>query len=226
MTVAADVLQALRGNAAGMTDAELAALLRRRHPHINQTCRHLADQGLIVRDDSRGQIISQLGPKSVVRSTSQVPWPVPMPDHAKDWAWEGNVQSRVVSHLTGTSWHVIAVADTARREPGADIIAEREGSRLLVEVKGWPGTTYARGERAGQAKPTQPTLQAAHWFAEGLITLIRRGKAPGTQLALALPDKPRYRTLLSEAGWALDRLEILVYLVTADGSVQTWGTEN
>lgn len=223
MTVAAGVLQALRGNAAGTTDAELAALLDRRNQHINQSCRHLAGQGLIVRDDSRGQIINQLAAKSVLRSTPQVPWPVPIPDCAKDWAWEGNVQSRVVSHLTGTSWHVIAVADTARREPGADIIAERDGSRLLVEVKGWPSTTHARAQRAGQAKPT---LQAAHRFAEGLTTLIRHGAAPGTQLALALPDKPRYGTLLSEAGWALDRLEILVYLVAADGSVQTWGTEN
>ena len=52
------------------------------------------------------------------------------------------------------------------------------GSELLVEVKGWPSTTYAKGERAGQPKPTQPTLQATHWFAEGLTTLIRRGAEP------------------------------------------------
>jgi len=32
------------------------------------------------------------------------------------------------------------------------------GRRLLVEVKGWPSTTYASGERAGLPKPTQPTL--------------------------------------------------------------------
>jgi Holliday junction resolvase-like predicted endonuclease len=224
MTVADDVLQALRGSAAGLADAELAALLGRRHQQINQTCRHLADQGLVVRDGSRGQIINRLPGES--RPAAQLPSAVQMPDQAQDWAWEGNVQGRVVAHLARTGWHVVAVADTARRERGADIIAERDGSRLFVEVKGWPSTTYARGERAGQAKPTQPTLQAAHWFAEGLSTLIRRGAAPGTQLALSLPDKPRYRTLLGEAGWALDRLDITVYLVAADGSVQTREREN
>lgn len=63
-------------------------------------------------------------------------------------------------------------------------------------------------------------------FGEGLGTLIRRGEAPGTQLALPLPDKPRYLTLLSEAGRALVRLDITVYLVAPDGSVQTWEREN
>jgi Holliday junction resolvase-like predicted endonuclease len=139
---------------------------------------------------------------------------------------EGNVQSRVATHLAATGWSIIRVADTAQRERGVDIIAERAGQRLLVEVKGWPSSTYARGERAGQPKPTQPTTQAGVWFAEGLTTLIRRGTEPGSQLAMSLPDMSRYRNLPAETGWALDRLDVTVLLVTADGAVEMWEREN
>ena len=224
MTVADDVLDALRRNAAGLTDAELAVLLGKRHQQVNQTCHLLADQGLVIRVGSHGSITNRLVTAGLPPAPAEnVPAAPPLSE--REWDWEGNVQATVVAHLAGTGWIIISAADTARREPGIDIVAERCGRRLLVEVKGWPSTTYARGERAGQPKPTQPTLQAAHWFAEGLTTLIRRGCSPDDVLALALPDKPRYRTLLAQAGWALDRLDMTIYLVTEDGSVQTWERE-
>jgi MarR family len=226
MTVADHVLEALRDNGGGLTDAQLAARLGKRHQQINQACRTLADQGLLVRDSSHGSITNRLATHPTQRANVQSTAPPPTEPVDKDWAWEGNVQSGVVTQLAATGWRIIAVADTARRQQGADIIAERDGTRLLVEVKGWPSTTYARGDRAGQPKPTQPTLQATHWFAEGLITLIRRGADLSTRLALALPDMPRYRTLLAEAGWAIQRLEIIVYLVEADGAVRIWEPEN
>jgi hypothetical protein len=224
MTVADEVLNALRENPVGLTDAELAALLGKRHQHINMTCRSLADSGLIVRDGASGSITNRL---TADPPADEIRRPVHMPAETADddWAREGNVQSRLVTHLAGADWRILSVADTARREQGIDIVAERDGARLLVEVKGWPSTTYARGERAGQPKPTQPTLQAAHWFASGLTTLIRRGGSTGVRLALALPDKRRYRGLLGEVGWALERLDITVYLVAADGSVQKWERE-
>lgn len=223
MTAADEVVQALRDSATGMTDAELAALLRKRHQHINRTCRVLADRGLVIRDNSRGQITNRLTAESVPPIRQG---PTPVAGAAEEWAWEGSIQARVVTHLAGTGWNITAVANTALREHGVDIVAERDGQHLLIEVKGWPSTTYAKGERAGQPKPTQPTLQATHWFAEGLTTLIRRGAEPEVRLGLALPDKPRYRNLLGEAGWAMKRLDITVYLATADGAVQEWEQEN
>jgi hypothetical protein len=224
MTVADDVLQALRARSEGLTDAELAALLRKRHQHINQTCRTLANQGLIIRDNAYGGIINKASGR-VPETPTREPHPLAA-STADEWTWEGNVQSRVATHLAKTGWSIIAVANTAQRERGVDIIAERDGRRMLVEVKGWPSTTYARGERAGQPKPTPPTLQATHWFAELLTSLIRRGAEPGSRLAMGLPDMPRYRSLLGEADWALERLDITVYLVTADGAVRVWEREN
>ena len=219
MTVADQVLQALRASSRGVTDSQLATLLGKRHPHVNQVCRQLADQGRITRDDTAGEIVNRA---ATTAPPERVPHQRTAPAADVDWAWEGNVQARLVAYLVSTGWSIIRVADTAKRERGRDIIAEREGQRLLVEVKGWPSTTYARGERAGQPKPTPPTMQASHWFAEVLTSLIRSGSRPGEQLAMALPNVPRYRTLLSEARWALDRLEIAAYLVAADGTVETW----
>jgi MarR family len=224
MTVADDVLRALRARPAGMTDAEIAAILHKNHPQVNQVCRRLADQGLLVRDGSAGGIINKARDGA---SPVQVPAARTEASVAPaGWGWEGNIQARVATYLATSGWSIIRVADTAQRERGADIIAEKDGQRLIVEAKGWPGTTYSRGERAGQPKPTAPTLQATHWFAEGLTTLIRRGPEAGSRLALALPDMARYRTLLAEAGWALDRLEITVFLVTAEGTVKSWEREN
>jgi hypothetical protein len=225
MTVSDDVLRALRARPAGTTDAELAAMLGKRHQHINQSCRILANQGLIVRDNSHGGIVNRISGDA---PSPRVP-AVRTGTHStgeQEWVWEGNLQSRLATHLAANGWSIIRVADTAQRERGVDIIAGRDGQRLLVEVKGWPSSTYARGARAGQSKPTQPTLQAAHWFAEGLTSLIRRGAEPGSRLALGLPDMPRYRTLIGEVGWALKRLDITVYLVTAEGAVEIWEREN
>ncbi len=226
LPTADDVLRALRARADGMTDAELSALLGKRHQHINQTCRRLADQGRIVRghDSERGIVnkVSNDAPSSPVKS----PRRSPLRAADEKWEREERVQSRVVTHLATNGWSIIQVANTARRERGVDIIAERDGQELLVEVKGWPSTTYARGERAGQPKPTEPSTQAGHWFAEALLTLVRRDAEPGTRLAMGLPDKLRYRKLLNEAGGALERLDITVYLVTAEGAVQTWEREN
>ena len=225
MTVSDDVLRALRARPAGMTDAGLAAMLGKRHQHINQTCRTLASRGLITRDNSYGGIVNRVTGDA---STPRVPATLSAAPIAceQEWAWEGNVQSRIVSHLAASGWSIIRVADTAQRERGVDITAGRGGQRPLIEVKGWPSSTYARGERVGQPKPTQPTLQATHWFAEALTSLIRRGTEVGIRLAMGLPDMPRYRTLLGETSWALDRLDITAYLVTAEGAVDIWEREN
>lgn len=204
-----------------MTDSQLAELLGKRHQHVSQVCRQLAARESITRDDQAGEIVNRATAEPATART-YVPQPRAETASERAFPWEGNVQGHLVVHLLANGWSIIRVADTALRERGTDIIAERDGQRLLLEVKGWPSTTYVRGERACQPKPTQPTLQAAHWFAEVLTSLIRSGCQPGVRLAMGLPDMPRYRTLLAEAAWAFDRLDIAAYLVTADGTVDTW----
>ncbi len=223
MTVADDVLTALRARPAGMTDADLASLLGKNHAQINQACRRLADEGLLDRSGSPSGIIN-----TVTRNKRLVREPDSSRSTAhEEWAWEGNVQNRAAEYLAVNGWLAIQTANTAARQHGPDISARRDGQRLLVEVKGWPSRTYATGKRAGQPKPKeQASAQAAIWFAQGLTALIRLRSKHDALLALALPDMPRYRNLLAESGWALDRLDIMVYLVTAEGAVEIWKREN
>lgn len=137
-----------------------------------------------------------------------------------DWFWEGSVQDALIAYLVSAGWLIERTADTASRQQGIDVVAVRGERRLAVEVKGFPSTTYARGPKMGQPKPTAPTLQARHWFAGALLTAIAtKGKEPAFEVALALPDVPRYRRLFDQTRWAFERLAIGLYLISESGAV-------
>jgi len=137
------------------------------------------------------------------------------------WYWEGNVQTTVARFLASEGWVIESVADTASRQRGVDLVATKRARRLAIEVKGYPGTVYARGERAGQPKPTAPTTQARHWFAQALLTaILTGGTTEQTEVAVAFPDMPRFRELIGRSDWALRRLSIRVFLVGEGGQVE------
>lgn len=75
------------------------------------------------------------------------------------WNWEGHVQKTVAGHPGASGWRILATADTATREAGVDIHAERDGVELVVEVKGYP--------RAGAASAN---TQARHYVGGALLT--------------------------------------------------------
>jgi Holliday junction resolvase-like predicted endonuclease len=136
------------------------------------------------------------------------------------WYWEGNVQARVAQFLATEGWTIVSAANTATRQRGIDLVATKGAQRLAVEVKGFPGTVYARGDRAGQPKPTPPTLQAKHWLAEALLAaLLAGGGNAYSEIAIAFPNMPRYRDLLGKIQYAVDRLGLHVFLVDEDGQV-------
>jgi len=137
-----------------------------------------------------------------------------------DWFWEGHVQDVVVAHLRREGWTITAESDTASRAQGDDIAATKDGRRLVVEVKGYPSVGYRDPRRAGEVKRTNPTLQAKHWFADAMLKLVRlRGTRPDFEVAMALPDAPRYRSLTRETLGPLRRLDIGLYFVSPDGGV-------
>ncbi|GAA1157843.1 hypothetical protein GCM10009630_65030 [Kribbella jejuensis] len=224
MTIRDDVLQLLQSNEEGMTDAQLAAELGKLHQQINSRCRQLAAEGLIVRDSSSGVILNRLrsaapaapGGHAPEPSTEQASGP------ARGWPHESAVQGALVGWLARDGWRILRVADTETQERGTDVIAERNGTRLLVEVKGYPGTTYARGAKAGQAKPTPPTLQASHWLAAALLKAMRmRGADTDARVAVAMPDYPRYRSILSEIEASLRGAGVEVWLLSERGEPST-----
>jgi len=65
------------------------------------------------------------------------------------WYWEGNVQAQVAKFLMSEGWTIVSAANTATRQRGVDLVATNGARRLAIEVKGFPGTVYARGDRAG-----------------------------------------------------------------------------
>ena len=228
MTLSDDILRLLRENPEGLSDGELSTRLGKLHQAVNQTCRHLALEGRLRRVDGFGPI------RNLLKSRDSIPQPAqerpakPRPAAIHDDPlWEGNVQAAIVGYLTAEGWAIVSVADTASQARGIDVVAECDGRRLLIEVKGYPGTTYARGDQAGQPKPTPPTLQAQMWLSHAMLKIMRtRDKHPEAQVAIGLPDMPRYRTLLGEIAGSLAALGVLVLLVHDDRTVTTWRNDH
>lgn len=146
--------------------------------------------------------------------------PPPADDATTDWRWEGNVQAAVVRHLAGAGWSIRRVADTASRERGVDIEASRDGEYLLVEVKGYPSSTYVRGPKEGQAKTTGAPLQARTYFAGAILSgMLLRNQYADAHVALAFPDVETYRSLAGRTAQPLRAAGLSVWLVEEDGTI-------
>lgn len=142
-------------------------------------------------------------------------------DPHDEWHWEGNVQIAVVRHLMRQGWEIMATADTATRQQGHDIVAERAGERLIVEVKGYPSSRHVGGPRHGQAKRTHPATQARHWFAGAVLTaLLALDTSPSSRVVIALPDFDTYRSLAERTKSSLASAAIGIWFVEVGGEVK------
>lgn len=132
-------------------------------------------------------------------------------DPHESWHWEGNVQSAVVRYLVGQGYDTLSACNTASRERGKDIEARTGNTTLWVTVKGYPRDT----ER------TKATLQASHWFSGALFDIICwRGEDEDTNLALALPDFPRYRALADRISWLKSAARFCFIWVSENGGIR------
>lgn len=133
---------------------------------------------------------------------------------------EKRVQTLVVAYLMREGWTLAAEANTDTRERGIDVVAERNGQRVGIEVKGYPGTAYSDPRRAGEVKPSHPSAQAGTYFAQAVLTAMRlRANQPEMVSVVAVPDVPRYRSLATEVQGSLKAAGIAVWLMDADGGV-------
>jgi len=150
---------------------------------------------------------------------------VPAPTRAplqdpEQWHHEATVQAAVVTHLATNGWQILAVADTATKAPGIDILARRGETTVGVEVKGFPSRKYADPARAHETKPTQPSTQARVWYASALLSALRlRTRHPDYLSVIALPDFPTYRNLYADTSSSLDSCQVQVWWVTQGGDV-------
>lgn len=91
-----------------------------------------------------------------------------------------------------------------------------------MEVKGYPAKRYADPRRAGEVKPTAPSVQARHWYAQAVLkAMLTRDDHPDYEIAIGLPDAPTYRTLHRRTRSSLDQLSIKVMFIDPKESVST-----
>ena len=155
--------------------------------------------------DARGRTLPSSGPRR----------------RKRDWSWatEAKVQARVKAWLQSQGWCVVEEAQGQTQGP--DLVLERGGQTLVIEVKGRPGTRYARGAQKGEKKRTLPYPQMRHYFADAFVTLLRRKAShPEAKLALAFPAATTYRNLARDLAWALEALDVSLFWVDRDGSVR------
>lgn len=133
---------------------------------------------------------------------------------ASDWFWEGNVQAVLASHLESEGWIVRAAADTTSKQHGLDLLLERDGRTLAIEVKGYPSEKYGDPRRGHETKRTNPRNQCEKWFSQALFKAMRlRSSMVQAEIAVAFPDFARYQALLRETEDSIRRLGVGVYLV-------------
>jgi len=66
----------------------------------------------------------------------------------------------------------------------------------------------------------QPSAQSGVWFSQSVLDVVAyRGEDPAVQLALALPDFPRYRTLAEKVRWLMPVVPFCILWVGEDGCV-------
>lgn len=145
-------------------------------------------------------------------------------DVTSAWYWEGNVVDAVERHLLWDGWNIVSKADSLSKARGVDLIAPKPGRSLLVEVKGYPASTYRDPLRAVEPKRTPPASQAQQWYSHAILKGMRLQHAyPDAEIALAFPDFPRYRTLYDQTRGGLGKLGPTIMFVTESGNVDRSG---
>lgn len=139
-------------------------------------------------------------------------------NHKIDWYYEGNVSKAIVAFLKLQDYKIIKDNSSKISERGEDIIASKNETTLIIEVKGYPTEFHTKGKNKGQKKNTNPKLQAKHWFSEGLFALMKSySKYTDTkiEIALGLPKHQRYDELLEmvKAFFTEHRIGLKIFFV-------------
>ena len=214
MTIRERIVEVLKQRPEGIDDDTLAEIVSlKQRQQANSRCRQLETEGLVVRRRVSGKIhnfwLGSTRNKPVKIPPSQVTPPLKAVG-AKSWFWEGNVQAVVVRTLAAQDYIIRSVSDTASRQRGKDIVAERNGTPLWITVKGYPKDTGK----------TPASTQAGHYFKEVIFDIIEyRGESEVAELGIALPDFRRYRSLAKKTDWLQSVAKFSFYWVRKNGEV-------
>jgi hypothetical protein len=128
---------------------------------------------------------------------------------------EDEVVNLASAYLETCGWVIIHKLNG--NQSGIDIVAERNGQRLLIEAKGC--TTGASPDRAIHIQPHRTNSSIA---AVGKAVYLYDGVA---SIALALPDEHGFRAQIERAQAGLKQLGVAVLWVSHEGvrRLERWG---
>jgi hypothetical protein len=140
-----------------------------------------------------------------------------------EWFEETNVARKIQDFLVKSGYEITKFSEN-KKERGHDIEAEKDGQKVIMEVKGYPSDKYVRGPDKGKKKRTDPKLQANHWFGEAILSLlIAKSKNHECKIAIGLPRFKVYERLLEHISFVMEKLGIGYILVDEDENVKAEG---
>jgi len=144
-----------------------------------------------------------------------------------EWFEESNISGKIKGYLEKKGYRITKF-NADKRAKGHDIEAEKDSLEFIFEIKGFPSDKYVRGPKKGQKKPTNPNLQAKHWFAESLLSLIiAKSENHKINIAMGLPFKEKYKELINKITYFRKQFDLTIYLVCENGNIkEIGGNEN
>lgn len=139
-----------------------------------------------------------------------------------DWDWEGNLVDTLARWLGRQGWTEVSRAETALREHGIDLVVEKDGRQRVIEVKGWPTARHATGPRSGQVKRWRPTM-ARNCIGDLVFSaMVLRSSHPDDEVAIAVPERETYTSLLERIRPSLETLGVGAYVIDERGDVKSF----
>ncbi len=136
-----------------------------------------------------------------------------------DWDWEGNLVETLAAWLKEGGWEEVSRANAALREHGIDLVMEKDGRTRVVEVKGWPAATHATGPKSGTRKRWRSTMGRNYLGDLVLSAMVLRSSRPDDEVAIAVPDRETFVSLLERIRSSLETLGIGAYVIDERGKV-------
>ena len=127
---------------------------------------------------------------------------------------ENDVIDAVVLYLKNRGWCIESVSYTNQR--GSDVLAKKGKKSLAIEAK---GGTSSKNYTARYKEPFNTGQKMDH-VANALYKALSVVSCGNHRAGIALPSDTRHKKLIEEVKPALKTLDVVVFLVDSDGTVQ------
>jgi hypothetical protein len=185
----------------GLTDREITNILfGKEYPQqsINQSCRNLEQKEIIVRNNEVGKIKNYLlKDKSLIKKVESS---IGQNDNNEKLS-EDEVKKILEKYLAVNGW---SVNISWGKSSGADIVAQKDLKKWVIEVKG-----------CGSSNPMR-----VNYFLHALGEILQRTDNQETKYSIAFPDLKQFRNLWERLPQvAKDRTRITVLFINYNDSV-------